>query len=285
MAGTLSGTVKDAAGNFVARTVRAYSRATGALAGSTVSDATTGAWSISTPDTATHYAVALGADASENGLIFDSLSPISSGSSGGTTVLLLHGDNAVNNAEEIIDSSPSARTPSELVSTSTQTSVKQFGPSSIKANAFDARLNYAASVDFALSGSWCLEFWVRMFANPLDQYFMASNASRYCTIDTAGNFGPVNYGVSASFPLTIGAWTHVAIACDGATTRLFKDGNLIGTGTTPLSETSAQPFGVVSIPGRTDLTSATYCHFDEVRLMKGDPVYTAPFTPPTAAFT
>lgn len=79
MAGNLTGTVKDASGAFVARTVRAYNRSTGALVGSTTSNATTGAWNIVTANTDPHYAVVLGINASENGLILDHLTPIGAG--------------------------------------------------------------------------------------------------------------------------------------------------------------------------------------------------------------
>jgi hypothetical protein len=79
VAGNLTGTVKNSAGNFVARTVRAYLRATGALVGSTTSSATTGVWNIVTANTDPHYAVVLGVDAAENGLILDHLVPIGAG--------------------------------------------------------------------------------------------------------------------------------------------------------------------------------------------------------------
>lgn len=54
---TLSGTVKDAGGAFVAKLVRAYRRDNGAYVGSAISNATTGAWSITTADTSEHIAV------------------------------------------------------------------------------------------------------------------------------------------------------------------------------------------------------------------------------------
>lgn len=54
---TLSGTVKDAGGAFVAKLVRVYRRDSGAYVGAVVSNQTTGAWSISTADTSEHMAI------------------------------------------------------------------------------------------------------------------------------------------------------------------------------------------------------------------------------------
>lgn len=56
---TISGVIKDTNGNSVARTVRAYRRDTGALMGETVSNGTTGAYSITTPHSGEHNVVML----------------------------------------------------------------------------------------------------------------------------------------------------------------------------------------------------------------------------------
>lgn len=67
----LSGTVLDDAGSPCARTVRAYRRDTGALIGSTTSNATTGAWSIQGIDGVESQIVCLddGAGTTHNDLI------------------------------------------------------------------------------------------------------------------------------------------------------------------------------------------------------------------------
>lgn len=71
----LSGTVKDSANSPAARTVRAYRRSDGALSGSVVSNATTGAFSIDTPDFTAHYVICLDDNLDENALIFDNVLP------------------------------------------------------------------------------------------------------------------------------------------------------------------------------------------------------------------
>lgn len=73
----VAGTVKDASDAFAARTVRAYRRSDGALAGSATSNSTTGAFSISALDNTAHYAVCLDdGTPDENALIFDNITPV-----------------------------------------------------------------------------------------------------------------------------------------------------------------------------------------------------------------
>ena len=75
----ISGTVLDDAGDPCARTVRLYNRSTGALAGSTTSNASTGAFSFSV-ESGTYYAVVLDDDAGtqHNALIFDRVESVAS---------------------------------------------------------------------------------------------------------------------------------------------------------------------------------------------------------------
>lgn len=54
---TLSGTVKDSTGAFAEKLVRVYRRGSGAFVGQVLSNATTGAWSITTANTDEHFAI------------------------------------------------------------------------------------------------------------------------------------------------------------------------------------------------------------------------------------
>lgn len=78
---TVSGTVLDEYGTPLERRVRLYDRSSGGLVGSTVSNASTGAWSISATANTEHFAVChdgttapSGGD--QNALIFDRLVPL-----------------------------------------------------------------------------------------------------------------------------------------------------------------------------------------------------------------
>lgn len=72
----LSGTVKDATGNFSARTVRAYKRSTGALSDSDTSSASDGTFALDAADDTAHYVICLDDDLGENALIFDNITPV-----------------------------------------------------------------------------------------------------------------------------------------------------------------------------------------------------------------
>lgn len=76
-AGQRSGNVKDATGTNTARLIRAYNRVTGALAGETTSDASTGNYTLNLPTLDEHTLVFLDDDAGTayNALVLDRLIP------------------------------------------------------------------------------------------------------------------------------------------------------------------------------------------------------------------
>ena len=71
---TISGIVKDSAGEFAQRIVRAYRRDTGAFVGQAVSNASTGAYSITTAYSGEHFV--LMHNGTENILAFDRVTPV-----------------------------------------------------------------------------------------------------------------------------------------------------------------------------------------------------------------
>ncbi|MBK8359601.1 MAG: LamG domain-containing protein [Comamonadaceae bacterium] len=81
-----SGTTKDSSGTLASRLVRVYRRDTGVLVGSSLSNGTTGEWSVTAADSGTttpmkHFAICFDATAdppgtpTENGLIYDNITP------------------------------------------------------------------------------------------------------------------------------------------------------------------------------------------------------------------
>lgn len=72
----LSGTVKDASGAFVARTVRSYRRSTGALIDSDTSSASDGSFTLDAYDASAHYIVCLDDNFDENAIILDNITPV-----------------------------------------------------------------------------------------------------------------------------------------------------------------------------------------------------------------
>lgn len=72
----ISGTVKDANNNLVARAVRAYRRSDGLLSGATTSSASDGTFVVDGYDDSPHYVVCLDDDLNENALILDNITPV-----------------------------------------------------------------------------------------------------------------------------------------------------------------------------------------------------------------
>lgn len=72
----ISGTVKDANSNLVARAVRAYRRSDGLLSGATTSSASDGTFVVDGYDDSPHYVVCLDDDLNENALILDNITPV-----------------------------------------------------------------------------------------------------------------------------------------------------------------------------------------------------------------
>lgn len=72
----ISGTVRDANSNLVARAVRAYRRSDGLLSGATTSSASDGTFVVDGYDDSPHYVVCLDDDLNENALILDNITPV-----------------------------------------------------------------------------------------------------------------------------------------------------------------------------------------------------------------
>ena len=91
---------------------------------------------------------------------------------------------------------------------------------------------------------------------------------------------------SATGVITSDEWMHVAVSRSGDTFYLWRKGALVGTGTASSAGGSVVN-GANSISIGVTNTSGTFGWFgniDEVRISIGAPIYTVPFTPPTAPF-
>ena len=99
---------------------------------------------------------------------------------------------------------------------------------------------------------------------------------------TVENTGAGNWpSDTAQFPLN--EWVHVAVTRDNANViRLFKNGQLVGT---PVTDAQSLTANVVRVGMQWDETAYFNGWMDELRIVKGAAVYTANFTPPTAAHT
>jgi hypothetical protein len=84
--------------------------------------------------------------------------------------------------------------------------------------------------------------------------------------------------------LILNKWTHLAVTHDGTTTKLYKDGILVGSAATTWSAGVSSPFYI----GALNAGSYLYPYqgyISNLRITKGVAVYTGNFTPPTTPLT
>lgn len=267
---TISGTVKDEAGNFAQRIVRAYRRSDGAFASQAVSDATTGAFSCAALDTSAHYALTLDGEVAENDPYWNSV------------VLAMHMDDA-----GLTDLKGHAAT---LNGNASRSSVQsKFGGYSAYLDGTGDYITVPSGSDFAFgTGDFTVEFWFMqtVAGNPflIDCRPTSSTNGAYFT--TYINAGTVVFFTNSaaritSSAITTGVWHHVAVCRSGTSTRLFLNGTQTGSTYTDSTNYIASPVNIgASGNGLFPLTG----YFDDIRITKGVARYTANFTPPAAAF-
>lgn len=267
---SLSGTVKDSTGAFVAKLVRVYN-VNGVLAGAAISDATTGAWFVTTASTEPHFAV-----------VHDNKGE----------VLLLH-MNGANGSTTFTDEYGHAITTGGAAAISTAQS--KFGGASGAFNGSSAYLgDSSTNLSFALTGDFTLEGWVypNAFSGEMAIFDgcqingsgARANAFVLVVEATTGNlriYSAGGYSASSSSGLTVTAWNHFAMSRVGTALRFFIEGALVLTLT---NSTSFHTGGCVI--GRYGDSSGGWFngYLDEYRLINGAGLYTAAFTPPVAAF-
>jgi YD repeat-containing protein len=216
--------------------------------------------------------------------------------------LLLHGDGA-NGSTTIVDSSPNAKTVTVVGGAAIGTAQSRFGGSSLFFDGVDASntaITLADSPDFHFPGAYTVEFWIRpsSFKANAWLYFQANQTTGSVPAPLQINLSPEGliwlYGSSdnvswlftdgfkSSTALQLATWSHVALADDGTTARLFINGVLQASRATwPKADSpSLLRIGGSYIAGDREFDG----YLDDVRVTKGLARYTANFTPPTQAF-
>ena len=145
------------------------------------------------------------------------------------------------------------------------------------------------------SGDFTVETWA----------YIVNNVSSATLIDCAGaggNFGwfleyssarglffymgTGSSGSGATYNTTpaLSTWTHLAVARQSGTVRMFINGALVNTTSLPNSSVAVQP---LAIGAANNYTTTYYLdgYMDEIRITKGFARYTATFTPATGAYS
>jgi len=216
--------------------------------------------------------------------------------------LLLHGDGA-NGSTTITDSSLSPKSVTVVGGAKISTAQGKFGGSSLFFDGVDASntaLTVADSPDFHFPGAYTIEFWIRPSS------FKAVNTWLYLQADQIGTPAPIRIdltassglisvfgssnntswlftsGLTSTTALPLGTWSHVALADDGVTARLFVNGVLQASRATWPKTDSANLLRIGGAYTGGDREFDGY--MDDIRVTKGVARYTASFAPPVQAF-
>lgn len=276
---TISGTVKDSTGAFAARLVRAYRRSDGAFAGQVLSNATTGAYSITTLDGTAHFAVA------HDGVVGDY------DAYWNNVVLAMHMDGE-NNSTTFQDLTGKTVTPfgnAKIVTTQSM-----FGGASAY---FDGTGGYLTVPDSEGWNFGSADFTIEMFVN------MASVTTTYGLVahwsgTTNHSWGLCHYlnkiqffysatGANLLFfeapsGCLANTWHHIAACRSSGVVKLFVDGGQVASAA--VASALFNSTAVLEIGGSAGGVSTINGHIDDLRITKGVARYTAGFTPPTAPF-
>lgn len=271
---TISGTVKDEAGNFAARMVRAYRRSDGALAGQIVSNATTGAYSITTLDGTEHFAIVHDGVVTAGDPYWNNV------------VLAMHMDDA-----GLTDVKGHALTLNGGVTRSSAQSM--FGGYSAY---FDGVDDYIAlpEADFAFgTGDFTIEFFIyvdgSVNARSIFDFRPDGANGAYPSLSMSAT-NTLNFWHSATSRIVgthviANAWHHVELSRASGVTKLFVDGAQDGS-----SYTDATTYGCgasrprIGSGGYSTPESPFKGHIEDLRITKGVARHTAKFTTPAAAF-
>jgi hypothetical protein len=129
-------------------------------------------------------------------------------------------------------------------------------------------------------GDWC---------TPVNTLFVGIN-DYGTTFGLGRNCNP--FDAAATIALTTNEWHHLAVTRQGSTVYFFQNGVLMGTGTSTQNYLTQQTYGMrICDPLlSTQIYGAQYGvsidgYLDELRIVKGQALYTANFTPPTTPFS
>lgn len=259
----LEGTVKDANGNFAQRLVRAHRRADGAIVSETLSNPSTGAFTLNCPDATKHYAVVHDSDA-------------------WITYLPFNGDN---NSTIFPEWGGKAVTPYGNAKISTAQS--KFGGASLYLDGTGDYLTLPVSNEFAFgTGDFTIESWVRLDSLGVERAIFDNRAAAtgtglYFYINASNqltayeNNAAIVTGTGAA--LTATTWHHVALVKSDGTMTLYLNGVNVGSAASTYSITCP---GFAVIGRKLGSTTNDYAgYIDDLKISKGKAQYVGNFIP------
>lgn len=175
--------------------------------------------------------------------------------------------------------------------------IKQFSPynqsttydtyGSVLVNSNGVYLSADATSALTLgSGDFCVEFWIYLTQTTQIAKIYASGTSiGNFAIETLASGAVLTVTnnsstfITSSTALSVNTWTHVAVTRSGTTLKLFQNGVEVGS-----VSNSTDFTGTTALVGGNG-TTAIRGYISNLRVVKGAPVYTAAFTPPSDQLT
>lgn len=286
---SVSGTVKDSAGNFASRLVRVYRRDTGALVGASVSNPTTGAYKVIAANSGTttplkHSAVCFDPSVFAH-----------------YRVLGLHCD-GTNGSTTVADVTGKSVTATNGAAISTAQYPSLTGKSS--SLLLDGTNDYCSipdSTDWDMgTGDFTIRFWCHPTSSGSDREIIAQRKSGethfwFIRHTTAGKVrvyattGTVVTDVTSTATLTNNVWQLVEIVRTSGSVKISIAGTFGTTVTTddsgswPSTSTSLLYIGI----GDNTLAAGNFFagYLSEIEIYKGVALHTTDFTPATVPFS
>lgn len=208
-------------------------------------------------------------------------------------VLLIH-SNTTDGSVTFYDSANSPTSPKAITvggNTHHETDQKYFGTTSIYFDGTNDNLSLAASSDWDFgAGDFTIAFWLRTATAGADvrliQHFEAGVGGGWVLSLVSGTVKFAATGIVQT-PITLttvndSTWRHIAVV---------RNGNLFVTYLSGVSSASMSSAAAITdknyglhIGTNSDLSADFAGYIDEIIIKKGEALWTADFTPPTAAY-
>lgn len=149
-------------------------------------------------------------------------------------------------------------------------------------------LTVPASSNYSFgSGTFTVEAWVYKISAAIQGIASIQNASNGWTLRVNANntvqiFYPASSSVTSTGTVTLNAWTHIAAVRVANTVTVYINGVAAGSGSFGAETDSLSTLGIGL---ERDATNKFSGYMSDLRITKGQSLYTTNFTPPTVPLT
>lgn len=209
-----------------------------------------------------------------------------------TTLLTAQSNRYIDNSSSARTITPFATTPPRVQAYSPFAPTASYTAATYGGSAyFDGTNDYLtvpASSNYSFgSGTFTVEAWVYKISAAIQGVAAIQNASNGWTLRINANntvqiFYPASSSVTSTGTVPLNAWTHIAAVRVANTVTIYINGVAAGSGSFGAETDSLSTLG---IGVERDGTNKYSGYMSDLRITKGQSLYTTNFTPPTAPLT